>query len=569
MRNTIAFLIVLVGVANADYFNEYVGLCWTGEGAASTHDDVVTSAAQTFSSSDDCRNWCNAQGGGHTACEYDVSTTQCVLYSGIVVTGGDNTGGAACWVFTGTNCDGDPSTDWDCCSSTSVCSFGEGDCDFDADCDVGLHCGSDNCLLYHSHGNSSWGSSADCCTTGNDEHEITAVELSDNGGAVITNIGQDNFNYMFTANPLLQYTRNGAVKAIYKRISELPMGYDAYTVFTYTWSSTHNQLNTDFKIYSSLEDLEAEANDWAYCNFNIYDVGFPRDCGPSGAVTDEWFSMPGGNYTAPGLTNGASFQLFGALPPLSTWNDGSNDWATMVPSPTPANAVDGGWGHWSPYGACSVDCGGGLRNRTRCCDNPWPMNGGKDCLPTGNIMHIEYDICNIDSCGIHCQWNPWQWGPCSKTCGTGTKNATRTKLVEESNGGTCTGSDTKTDTCATNGCPVDCAWNDWVATSCNASCGGGWIVKTRTEANPELNGGMPCNGSSTVTISCNEGECPVDCEWSSWMPWTQCSVTCGGGSQTRVRFPNNPAAAYGGADCVGDDEECQDCNLQPCPSTCP
>merc|ERR1711981_1457011 len=106
------------------------------------------------------------------------------------------------------------------------------------------------------------------------------------------------------------------------------------------------------------------------------------------------------------------------------------------------------------------------------------------------------DICNIDSCGIHCQWNPWQWGPCSKTCGTGTKNATRTKLVEESNGGTCTGSDTKTDTCATNGCPVDCAWNDWVA--------------------------MSCNGSSTVTISCNEGECPVDCEWSSWMPWTQC-----------------------------------------------
>ena len=67
-------------------------------------------------------------------------------------------------------------------------------------------------------------------------------------------------------------------------------------------------------------------------------------------------------------------------------------------------AVDGGWGHWSPYGACSVDCGGGLRNRTRCCDNPWPMNGGRDCLPTGNIMHIEYDICNIDSCGMYFFW---------------------------------------------------------------------------------------------------------------------------------------------------------------------
>ena len=55
---------------------------------------------------------------------------------------------------------------------------------------------------------------------------------------------------------------------------------------------------------------------------------------------------------------------------------------------------------------------------------------------------------------------------------------------------------------------VDCEWDDWVVSSCNATCGGGWIVKTRTEASSELNGGMPCNGSSTVTISCNEHDCP-------------------------------------------------------------
>ena len=82
-------------------FNEYVGLCWTGEGAASTHDDVTSSAIQTFTSSEDCKNWCNTQGGGHTACEYDGTSLECVLYSDIVVTGGDNSGGAACWVFTG------------------------------------------------------------------------------------------------------------------------------------------------------------------------------------------------------------------------------------------------------------------------------------------------------------------------------------------------------------------------------------------------------------------------------------------------------------------------------------
>jgi hypothetical protein len=105
--------------------------------------------------------------------------------------------------------------------------------------------------------------------------------------------------------------------------------------------------------------------------------------------------------------------------------------------------------------------------------------------------------------------------------------------------------------------------------SCNATCGGGFEVRTRTEANPELHGGMPCNGSSIVTTSCAENDCPVHCNWGLWMPWAPCSVTCGGGSQTRLRFPNNPAAQYGGDPCPGDDEECQDCNQQACPSTCP
>ena len=118
---------------------------------------------------------------------------------------------------------------------------------------------------------------------------------------------------MFHANPLVQYTRNGAVHCIYKRISEVPTGFDAYTMFTYTWSSTNNQLNTDFKIYGSLDDMEAEENDWGFCNFNLYDIGFPGDCGLSGPVYNQWFSMPGGNYFAPGLTSGASFQLFGGL----------------------------------------------------------------------------------------------------------------------------------------------------------------------------------------------------------------------------------------------------------------
>ena len=146
-----------------------------------------------------------------------------------------------------------------------------------------------------------------------DEHEIVAVELSETGDAVIQNIGQDNFNYMFHGNPIVQYNRNGMLHSYYKRVSEVPLGFDAYSLFTYTWSTTDNQLNVDFEIYSNIEDMQARENNWQYCNFNMYDVGYPRDCGPGGYVYNEWWSMPGGNYSAPGLYDGASFVLFGGL----------------------------------------------------------------------------------------------------------------------------------------------------------------------------------------------------------------------------------------------------------------
>ena len=41
--------------------------------------------------------------------------------------------------------------------------------------------------------------------------------------------------------------------------------------------------------------------------------------------------------------------------------------------------VNGGWGDWQPYGACTKTCGAGTRIRSRKCDNPLPSNGGLDC----------------------------------------------------------------------------------------------------------------------------------------------------------------------------------------------
>ena len=57
----------------------------------------------------------------------------------------------------------------------------------------------------------------------------------------------------------------------------------------------------------------------------------------------------------------------------------------------------------------------------------------------------------------------------------------------------------------------------------------------------------------------------VDGGWSDYGDWTECSTKCGGGTQTRTRTCTNPAPANGGADCVGEATESQNCNTQLCP----
>ena len=61
------------------------------------------------------------------------------------------------------NCDGIPSTDWSCCSSSRPCSIGKGDCDRDSDCAGGLICGTNNCERNFGKTGSNWSSAADCC----------------------------------------------------------------------------------------------------------------------------------------------------------------------------------------------------------------------------------------------------------------------------------------------------------------------------------------------------------------------------------------------------------------------
>jgi hypothetical protein len=104
---------------------------------------------------------------------------------------------------------------------------------------------------------------------------------------------------------------------------------------------------------------------------------------------------------------------------------------------------------------------------------------------------------------------------------------------------------------------VNGGWSGW--SGCSVSCGGG--TQTRSCTNPPPSGGgANCSGSSSQacnTQSCSPG--PVNGGWSSW---GSCSASCGGGVQYRTC--TNPPPSNGGSYCQGPDN--QSCNTQGCSS---
>lgn len=52
--------------------------------------------------------------------------------------------------------------------------------------------------------------------------------------------------------------------------------------------------------------------------------------------------------------------------------------------------MDGGWGLWTLWTACSASCVGGLQTRDRVCDTPVPAHGGLTCQGRAN----ETQACN-------------------------------------------------------------------------------------------------------------------------------------------------------------------------------
>ncbi|XP_060086023.1 uncharacterized protein LOC132565398 [Ylistrum balloti] len=227
----------------------------------------------------------------------------------------------------------------------------------------------------------------------------------------------------------------------------------------------------------------------------------------------------------------------------------------------------GGWSDWSNWTDCTVTCGGGFVNRTRFCNNP-PAEGAGTC--TGHSSEAE--ICNTKNCPIDGQWSTWtDWSNCSMECAGGVRNRSRVcdSPSPQYGGTTCPGNDTHENSCNNDPCPIDGAWSDWGNWSeCSVSCNGGLQTRNRTCNSPKPQyGGQECPGDEYDTSSCNiNTTCPpVDGGFGDWSPWGECSASCEGGNHTRSRACDNPLPEWGGTNCTGVFYDIGTCNEINCP----
>jgi len=107
------------------------------------------------------------------------------------------------------------------------------------------------------------------------------------------------------------------------------------------------------------------------------------------------------------------------------------------------------------------------------------------------------------------------------------------------------------------------AWADWEEWgTCSVSCGNG----TNNRIRPCSGGnGMGCPGAGKVEQFCEEPECPIDGGWGLWKTWDPCSVTCGGGTKERDRECSLPMAEHGGLECPGNTTQVRPCAFNGCP----
>jgi len=163
--------------------------------------------------------------------------------------------------------------------------------------------------------------------------------------------------------------------------------------------------------------------------------------------------------------------------------------------------------------------------------------------------------------GLHCEEDPEQ-AICKALDGLDKQAADeRTRLMAEKK--KVDDEKTKVETY-----PCDCTYNDWADNwgACSVTCDVGIKEETRKIKWEKRNAGKDCAPEDGKrTGKCNDGCCPVDCEWEEWGTWSACPEILTSEPQYerthRSIKVEHECAERGGKACVGDTEKSRKCNI--------
>uniref|UniRef100_A0A8D8QUS7 Thrombospondin type-1 domain-containing protein 7B n=1 Tax=Cacopsylla melanoneura TaxID=428564 RepID=A0A8D8QUS7_9HEMI len=212
-------------------------------------------------------------------------------------------------------------------------------------------------------------------------------------------------------------------------------------------------------------------------------------------------------------------------------------------------------------------CGSGLRARDIWCsaDGSSTHVEIKYCIKTQSKVPPSIERCHVD-CAKPCTVTDWShWSPCNQPC-SGIRSRTR-QLIDQSSAHLACRDYALLEVAQ---CPCSSyyskpvsKWSECLTNGTTGLCGIGTryrAVGCFDENNEMVDPGL-CGGSLGLDEEPCFVECPVDCAYSEWTPWSECTALCGPGVQNRtrkiIRQPQN-----GGQECD------QTIQWKPCGETC-
>ena len=308
--------------------------------------------------------------------------------------------------------------------------------------------------------------------------------------------------------------------------------------------SVYEPSRTGFRIFvvfpADITGMEAESHKW-----QIAWVG-SEDPQTSGQSTSAW-----NTYVPSGRS--ASQKAKQAL-----YVDVDSSAGKYPRTPTYVTAVSGHSHHWMVTGAASI------YDPSKSSFRMYLDNTQSAAFANSFDWKVTF-IAFADP--INCIHSPWSaWSTCDRGCGSGTQERSRTVVQKAYFGGTCDWQNTQSRACNTQPCAQECIMSDWTPFSqCIATCGKGVQTRTRIVLQQPSDGGRPCP-AARETSACDAGWCPKNCEVSRWSDWSDCSLTCGAGTQSRSRVIYQHADV-GGFECPPLAEQ-KSCNTHVCATDC-